>query len=93
MSEESYLKQQIEEVKKVQAMTHNMVDYLRVQFRWLLDHCREYNIPLPDIQKAKYHYKTAGEILAQNSPTEFQQRNKTPEDSTEQTLVITYINS
>jgi hypothetical protein len=77
------INQAIREVKLLQALNYEMLDYLRTQTAWLLEHCEKYNIPLPDFEKAILFMKTSGQMLERNSPTENQQRNKTTDDSTE----------
>lgn len=63
---ESYLIEEIKEVKKLQAMNHDMLDFLRTQVAWLLEYCERNNIPLPDLSKAKLFFKTSGDILERN---------------------------
>jgi hypothetical protein len=67
-----------------------MLDSLRNQIDWLFDFCERHNIDIPysDLQKLIALSKTAGDVL-DNSPTESQQRDKTPDDSTEQNNIIT----
>jgi hypothetical protein len=80
---ESYLQEKIKEVKEMSKLNYEMMDNARNYISWILEMSGKYNIELEDIQKLQYLYKKSGQILERNSPTEFQQRNKTTDDETE----------
>lgn len=80
----------MDRVEELQKANYEMLDYLRMHIAWLLEYCKKHNIPLHDLEKAKRFFVTSGKILEGNSPTEFQQRFKTPDDSTEHFQTLTY---
>jgi hypothetical protein len=81
------LRDAMDRVEELQAMNYDMLDYIRTCVAWLLEYCEKYNIPLPDLEKAKLFFKRSGVILEKHSPTESQQRNKTTDNSTEPKIV------
>jgi hypothetical protein len=80
---------QLSRIEYLQRLNYNILDSLRNQLDWLFDFCERHNIkiPLSDLQKLMALSKVAGSVL-NNSSTESQQRNKTPDDSTEQIFEV-----
>jgi len=68
-------------------INENLYDHLIGSIIWLLKYSEKNGITLPKKEELYNLVKKAeiffDEISASGSPTEFQQRNKTPDDSTE----------
>ena len=79
----------LNQIEYLQQMNYELMDTFRTGLFWLISYCEKYDIPLPDLDRAKNLISVSGFILEYS---EFQQpignRNKTTEDETEPNFTI-----
>jgi hypothetical protein len=78
MLEYYYLQDRIKEVKELREFYLEGIEYVHTHISWLLDNYKKYGIKIEDMERLERLCDKSGFILENNSPTEFQQRNKTP---------------
>jgi hypothetical protein len=63
MQDDGTLALLIEETKEVQKLDYQIMDLYRSQLVWLIQHCKRYSIPLPNMTIALVFIKQAGIAL------------------------------
>lgn len=85
--------QELKEALDTKRMNDELLEYLASSLRFILRYGEKHHIPIPESDKIMKMINLLISIENKNSSTENQQRNKTPDDSTEPKFnkIITWI--
>jgi hypothetical protein len=75
----------LEDVKYLESLNYEILDYARNMIVWILEVSEKYNVPLEEIERAERLCLKAGRLLERRyrPPTNQEQPEKTTKDGTE----------